>query len=530
MTTAPPNPIPRAAPEHVDRGLLLPYQQRWLADKSPLKVAEKSRRIGLTWAEAADCALTAAQTRADGGSNCYYTGYNREMALEFIQTVAAWARAFGHAASDIQETEEVFEAEKADQSIQAFNVWFASGFRVCALSSRPSNLRGKQGVVVIDEAAFHCDLGEMLKAALALVIWGGRIRVISTHDGADNPFAQLCDDLRSGRQSGSLHKISFRDAIADGLARRIARVKRVEYSPEFESGLIAEVYGYYRANAAEELDVIPSAGSGTYLTRAQILQTQDPSVPVVRISRPADWSLLPPPQRTQEIADWLAMHLAPHLVQLPRSARHWYGFDFARKSHKSSMWVLSEDGTRTRCALVVEMSRMPYDQQAEIASYIVRALPRWCGGAHDASGNGGWLAEKMAERFGGMRITQIQLSQRWYSDHMPRLRAAIEDGSTTTPEDADILGDLRSIKVEGGVPRPDSVEAIGADGEKRHGDSAVALALALYAREYAPGHAVDWASAGPRGGVVTQDLQLDLDRGFGTVRGDLEETDTYGYY
>jgi len=35
--------------------VLLPYQQAWIADKSQLKVAEKSRRIGLTWAEAADC-------------------------------------------------------------------------------------------------------------------------------------------------------------------------------------------------------------------------------------------------------------------------------------------------------------------------------------------------------------------------------------------------------------------------------------------------------------------------------------------
>lgn len=524
-----PNPIPRAAPQHVDRGLLLPYQRRWIADRSPLKVAEKSRRIGLTWAEAADCALTAAQTRADGGSNCYYTGYNREMALEFIQTVAAWARAFGHAASDIQETEEVFEAEKADQSIQAFNVWFASGFRVCALSSRPSNLRGKQGVVVIDEAAFHCDLGEMLKAALALVIWGGRIRVISTHDGADNPFAQLCDDLRSGRQSGSLHKISFRDAIADGLARRIARVKRVEYSPEFEAQLIAEVYGYYRANAAEELDVIPSAGSGTYLTRAQILQTQDPTAPVVRIARPAEWALLPPQQRAQEIRDWLEMHVAPHLLQLQRSKRHWYGKDFARLSHRSCLWVLAEESsTRTRCALVVEMVRMPYDEQLQIARYIVQRLPRWCGGAHDAGGNGGWLAEKMANIFGHARIQRVSFSTRWYVDNMPRLRAAIEDVSTTTPDDPDILADLRSIVMERGVPKVDN-EARGADGELRHGDAAVALALALFAREHSPGHAIEWASAGPAGGVQQVTTQIDLDRGFGTVRGDLEDLASYGY-
>lgn len=39
--------------------LLLGYQKRWIADKSQLKIAEKSRRTGLTWAEAADDALIA---------------------------------------------------------------------------------------------------------------------------------------------------------------------------------------------------------------------------------------------------------------------------------------------------------------------------------------------------------------------------------------------------------------------------------------------------------------------------------------
>ena len=38
--------------------VLLGYQKRWIADESPLKIAEKSRRTGLTWAEAADAALT----------------------------------------------------------------------------------------------------------------------------------------------------------------------------------------------------------------------------------------------------------------------------------------------------------------------------------------------------------------------------------------------------------------------------------------------------------------------------------------
>jgi len=46
-----------------------------------------------------------------------------------------------------------------------------------------ANLRGKQGRVIIDEAAFHDNLEELLKAALALLMWGGEVRIISTHNG-----------------------------------------------------------------------------------------------------------------------------------------------------------------------------------------------------------------------------------------------------------------------------------------------------------------------------------------------------------
>ena len=48
--------------------VLLPYQQRWLADKAQVKVVEKSRRIGLSWAEACDSVLCAARKTAKGGT------------------------------------------------------------------------------------------------------------------------------------------------------------------------------------------------------------------------------------------------------------------------------------------------------------------------------------------------------------------------------------------------------------------------------------------------------------------------------
>lgn len=117
--------------------LLLGYQKRWIADDSQLKIAEKTRRCGLTWAEAADNALIASTRKSDGGSDVFYIGSNKEMAREYIDAVAMWAKAFNYAAGEIQE--EVFEDE--DKDILTYVIYFASGFKVKALSSNPKNLR-----------------------------------------------------------------------------------------------------------------------------------------------------------------------------------------------------------------------------------------------------------------------------------------------------------------------------------------------------------------------------------------------------
>jgi phage FluMu gp28-like protein len=105
--------------------VMLPYQQRWIADKSQLKVIEKSRRTGITWGEAADNVLTAASDRTAGGQNVYYVGYNQDMTMEYIDACAMWARAFGHAASEIGE--EIWE--DGDKHIKTFVIRFPhSGF------------------------------------------------------------------------------------------------------------------------------------------------------------------------------------------------------------------------------------------------------------------------------------------------------------------------------------------------------------------------------------------------------------------
>ena len=170
--------IERAQAEETFRALpqgdlLLKYQQRvvdQLFAGTALVVIEKSRRIGLTWGVGAFATLKAASAVSAGGQNVWYMGYDKDMALEFIEVCAMWARAFNLVAGDIEEEEVlVTNDDGREHGVKAFSIRMASGFRITALPSVPRALRGKQGIVIIDEAAFHKNVHEVLKAAMSLV-------------------------------------------------------------------------------------------------------------------------------------------------------------------------------------------------------------------------------------------------------------------------------------------------------------------------------------------------------------------------
>lgn len=252
--------------------LLLGYQRRVvdrLFDGVSLLAIDKSRRIGLTWGVAAYAALKASTAKDAGGQNVWYMGYDKDMTLEFIEVCAMWARAFGLVTGDIEE-EEVLD-EDSGKPIKAFSIRFASGFKITGLASVPRSLRGKQGIVIIDEAAFHSNVDEVIKSAMALLIWGGQVIVISTHDGIGNAFNQLLAAIDGGDRKGERITIPFMDAVADGLYERVALVAKTKGQDiPAKDEWIADIYGYYGEDAEEELDCIPKVGSGALLSLEDI--------------------------------------------------------------------------------------------------------------------------------------------------------------------------------------------------------------------------------------------------------------------
>ena len=458
--------------------VFLPYQKAWLADKAPVKVVEKSRRVGLTWAQAHDDTLLAA-TSGRYGMDILYISFNQDMTREYIEACAEWAKRLQVVAGKVNE--DVFR-DGDEREIKAFRIDFASGRKILALSNRPSNLRGKQGRVIIDEAAFVEDLPELLKAALALLMWGGQVIIISTHDGAENPFNELIQDVRAGNLPYSLHRITLDDALSAGLYRRICRVTKQHWTPEAEEAWRADLIKTYGDGADEELFCIPRQSSGAYLTTGMIEACME-AAPVLTWTPPAgdfvDWPL---PVAERYTKGWIAEQLEPLLSGLPKDRAHFCGVDFGRSGDLSVFWPATEEkDLRLVPPFVLELRNCPHRTQQQILFAVLDALPRFSGVSLDARGNGSALAEAARQQYGPGRVREVMISEGWYRETMPLLKAGIEDKTLILPKDAGILSDFRSLRVMKGVARVPEQRTKDKTGG-RHGDSAVACAMMLDAR------------------------------------------------
>lgn len=450
--------------------VLLPYQQDWVADPAEVAVWEKSRRIGASWCDASDSVLMSA---AAAGMDSLYIGYSEDMTREYIDDCAMWARNFNLAAGAMNET--VYADE--DRDIKAFRIDFASGSKVLALSSRPRSIRGKQGKVTIDEAGFHDDLDGLLTAALALLIWGGKVRILSSHNGEDNPFNLLVKDIRAGKFSYSLHRTTFDDALRDGLYDRVALVQGERLKEKTLEEWREKIYGLYGDRARQELDCIPSAGSGVYIPRTLVERCQDPSIPVLRFSKPPEWVL--DENRLTEARKWIADHLKPVIDAMPPDKRTVLGQDFGRSGDLSVNKILQQDTPAVwRTAFVLELRCIPFDVQALIRDYLLDNLPLLHHAKFDARGNGQSHAEGALQKIGATKVECVMLSQTWYANNFPPYRQAFEDRSITVPGGEDEIADHRRIVLAKGIPKVDDGHDKGSDGGQRHGDSAIAGVLA----------------------------------------------------
>jgi phage FluMu gp28-like protein len=453
--------------------LLLPYQKRWIEDTAEVKVWEKSRRIGASYVEALASVLDAAKSKEAGGRSTYYLSYSKEMTRQFARDCAFWAKHINAAASEVEEV----AIKDEDKDITVYRVRFASGFEVWCLPSVARSLRSKQGRVVIDEAAFVEDLGELLKAAMALLMWGGCVRILSTHNGDDNPFNELIKEIRDGRKNYALHKTTIDDALSEGLYRRICLVQKKTWTPEREAQWRSALLVDYGDAADEELFCIPVRAGARYFPSVLLEAVSDPGVKVIRKSCDEAYTFAPKETRVKEFAGWLKTEVRDILLSKTNPA--YLGEDFARSGDLTCIFldeVLPAGQQLTFC--VIELRNVPFDQQWQTIRYVMEVLPNFAGGAFDSRGNGQMIAEYAAQEWPGY-VHQVMISAGWYAENFPKLKGRMEDATTNIPDDPAIREDFRVVGLKAGVPRV--LERSGGPRERRHGDGAVAKLMVTYA-------------------------------------------------
>lgn len=477
--------LPPADLDPLADGILMLHQKEWIADRSPLKLARKGRRTGITFAEALDSTLIGAAARSAGGDNTFYIGDTKEKGRGFVAVCARFAKTVARELLEIDEF--MFEDVQLDGStkdIAAYRVRFASGFEVVGLSSNPASIRSLQGRVVIDEAAFHRNVAAVIDACNALLIWGGVIRIISTHNGNLNAFNELIRGIEAGDYDYSIHTITFDDAVRNGLYERVCLINGQTPTPEGKTEWYRKVrrsYGRRLDAMREELDVIPREGDGVAITLAAIEKCSTAEYVVLRWTAPAeDFTYWPEHQRRGEMQTWLDRNVLPVLQRYADQALTWFvGGDFAMRQDRSAypLGFVGQDLKR-HVPLIVEMRACPYDQQKQALFWMVEQtelIGSFAAGELDANGNGMALAQETRQRFGS-RIVERMPSDAWSRETGPSFCSAFGDGTILIPADLDVRNDLRQLVIAGGVVKmPSHVRNEGSDGGKRHGDAAVAL-------------------------------------------------------
>ncbi|GIW77997.1 MAG: hypothetical protein KatS3mg104_3060 [Phycisphaerae bacterium] len=208
---------------------LLPYQVKLIQDRSKLRIVEKSRRVGITWALALEAVLKRCVGSRELDLNVSSADY--KMGLEFIK----YCRDFSEAINQACGYEAIPVSEWTLDTAR-----FKNGSRIFAISSDPKSFRGRRHEVLLDEIAFSDDPDELIKAAQPLIIRDPdtQMTLVSSHNGMETTFYRLCRGAEAKENEYSHHRITIEDACRDGFALTIEG-KHKELLDGTEAGLEA---------------------------------------------------------------------------------------------------------------------------------------------------------------------------------------------------------------------------------------------------------------------------------------------------
>ena len=465
-----------------DLKYFLPYQRHWILDPAPLKIIQKSRQIGISYADAYRSVRNV--SRKANRLDTYVSSRDRFQARLYIEDCKHWAEILHEVILDLGEV-----MLAPDYNASAFVIQFANGRRIFSLSSNPNALAGKRGDVVLDEFALHQDQRLLYRIAKPVTTWGGTLSLISTHRGIGTLFNQLVRDiLENGNPIGwSLHTVPLAKAVDQGLVEKInektggRRLPAPGGEGQGEGGISrAETRAAFLARTrAECIDeeqwlqeycCIPADESSAFFSYEMLNACEDRNL-----------RLLTLPELLERFS-----HSA---IRNPQST-FYLGVDVARKHNLCVLDLGEKIGDAIWDRLRLELHNQTF---AEIKSHLYQllrlpALKRCC---LDATGLGMQLAEEAKSDF-AYKVEPVTFSAYVKENLAFALRRDFEERKLRIVSDDQLRADLRSLKKE--VTVAGNIRFIG-ETDDSHCDRTWAKALRQYAARRTSNTAV-WAAVG----------------------------------
>lgn len=431
----------------IHESYFIPYQDAWIDDDSPFKLAEKSRRVGFTYATSyrafKKCLVRRRFTQ-------WVSSRDLLTAKEFVTDyLARWCAlgnvvARGLAGDNVQ----VFGAD----DLKAFVVEFPmTGSRVVSLSSTPEVFAGKGGDILLDELDLHKDPGRVYDMARPCTTWGGQLEAISAYAVDGSPasvFAKLCADARgTNPMHASLHRVTLDDAIAAGFVECVNRVTGQNWTRE-------AFRAHIRAGCRTE-----SAFQSQYMCNPQ-----DEGGALLGYDLIASCEV-----------DYKTLEAT--IAASLKAARYFLGIDVARRKDLTCMWLAALIGDILWTAQVKTMSKALFRHQyaAAVALMDGYKVRRCC---VDATGIGAQLGEDLQIKY-GHRVEPIQMTHGAQMDIGIGLLPAFQDRTVRIPSDQTIREGLHKVRKE--VTAANHVRLVAEHDEAGHADEFWGLALCKHA-------------------------------------------------
>lgn len=214
----------------------LKHQVYWILDESPMRLAEKSVRIGWTYADAFKNVRKRLRHR---NRDYLFATKDQQSAVEYLQTCHKFCEIYDFTRSIVAHGEDSVKVEGKDEAGRRFTeevkfgfIKFDNGSRIIAFSSNPYAMAVFGGDVGLDEFAKHPQEAKLWETAQGRITWGYDLGVWSAHDGTDTLFYQFSREAAAGKGGWSHYRVTMEDAIEMGLVEKINEVRGTDISRE----------------------------------------------------------------------------------------------------------------------------------------------------------------------------------------------------------------------------------------------------------------------------------------------------------